>query len=86
MLRFVALLVLAILIFLVLRAALSGVVAGFRAGVRGQVPSRTARDELVKDPVCETYVPRRSALARPAGAVTYYFCSRACAERFKAPS
>lgn len=86
MLRFVALAVLAILIYLLLRAALAGVLAGFRRQVRGGTPSRTARDELVKDPVCETYVPRRVALARTAGPVTYYFCSSACAARFKAPS
>ncbi len=86
MLRFVALALLGVLIFLLLRAALAGVLAGFRGQVRGGTPSRTARDELVKDPVCETYVPRRVAVARTAGATTYYFCSAGCAARFKAPS
>jgi len=40
----------------------------------------------VKDPVCETYVPRRTAVVRTAGSATYYFCSPACAAKFKASS
>ncbi len=86
MLRVLALVLLAVLIYLVLRAALSGLVAGFRGEVRGGPAARAVRDELVKDPVCQTYVPRRTALARTTGAATYYFCSPACAAKFKAPS
>lgn len=43
---------------------------------------RALRDELVKDPVCETYVLRSRALARTVGGRTYYFCSRECAGRY----
>jgi len=39
-------------------------------------------DELVKDPVCETYVLRSRALTRTVGGTTYYFCSRECAGRY----
>ena len=85
MLRLVVLAVLAVLIYLLLRATIAGFLAGLRGQVRGGSSSAT-RQELVKDPVCETYVPRRSALARTAGPVTYYFCSPACAAKFKAPS
>jgi YHS domain-containing protein len=82
-LRFVAIAVLFILAFLVLRAT----VAGFLAGVRGtRSVGRPTRQELVKDPVCATYVPRRTAIARTAGATTYYFCGPACAEKFKVPT
>lgn len=84
MLRFLALAVLVFVAFLVVRAS----VASFMAGVRGTPRNggRLARQELVKDPVCQTYVPRRSAIARTAGAATYYFCGPACAEKFKIPS
>ena len=85
MLRVFVLAVLAVLIYLLLRATIAGFLGGFRGQVRGGT-SPAARQELVKDPVCETYVPRRSALARTAGPVTYYFCSPACAATFKAPS
>ena len=43
---------------------------------------RALRDELVKDPVCETYVLRSRALTRTVGGTTFYFCSRECAGRY----
>lgn len=49
----------------------------------GRVPlRRVLRDELVKDPVCETYVLRSRALTRTVGGTTFYFCSRKCAGRY----
>lgn len=49
-------------------------------------PRRPARPgtphELVKDPMCGTYIVRSRAVSR-AGAEGYrYFCSRECASRF----
>jgi YHS domain-containing protein len=85
LLRLLLLAVLAVLIYLLIRAAVAGFLAGLR-GVRRPGGPRALRDELVKDPVCATYVPRRTAIARTAGPVTYYFCSLACAEKFKLPS
>jgi hypothetical protein len=41
----------------------------------------TPRDELVKDPVCQTYVVRSRAVRRSAPGGTRYFCSSACAKR-----
>lgn len=38
--------------------------------------------ELVKDPVCQTYVMRSRAVHVAAGSP--YFCSKACAERWAA--
>ena len=43
---------------------------------------RAIRDELVKDPVCQTYVLRSRAVTREARGATHYFCSRECAARF----
>jgi YHS domain-containing protein len=40
------------------------------------------RDELVKDPVCETYVLQSRAMRRQVDGVTHYFCSPACADRY----
>jgi YHS domain-containing protein len=39
------------------------------------------RDELVKDPVCETYVVRSRAFVGTTGGPPY-FCSTACVERW----
>ena len=40
------------------------------------------RDELVKDPVCQTYVVRSRAIRRILGGESRYFCSRDCANRY----
>jgi len=40
------------------------------------------RDELVKDPVCQTYIVKSRAVAVHGDGVVTHFCSRACAARF----
>ena len=40
------------------------------------------RDELVKDPVCQTYVVRSRAVRRLAHDGPRYFCSSTCAKRY----
>ena len=40
------------------------------------------RDELVKDPVCGTYVVRARAVTRDEGGAPRYFCSTDCARRY----
>ncbi len=42
--------------------------------------------ELVKDPVCGTFVPIQSQYSISAGGQTYHFCSQACLDRFALPS
>ncbi len=48
---------------------------------KGQAPPIT--DELVQDPVCGTYCPKREALKYRKGGTTYYFCSEECRRKFK---
>jgi YHS domain-containing protein len=84
MVRLLVLAALLAVLVLVLRSVVTAFMAGVRSGARPGGPRHALRDELVKDPVCETYVPRRSATTRTAGSVTHYFCSSACAEKFKA--
>jgi YHS domain-containing protein len=81
-LRFVALAVLAFVVFLILRASIHGFLRGLRGGGHPQPARRPGRDELVKDPVCETYIPRRKAIARGSGPDVRFFCSVACADKF----
>lgn len=40
------------------------------------------RDELVKDPVCQTYIARSRAVRVGAPESARYFCSAECARRF----
>jgi hypothetical protein len=81
-LRFVALAVLAFLRFLILRACFHAFLRGLRGERRTGKSRRAGLDELVKDPICETYIPRRKAISRGSGPETRYFCSAACADRY----
>ena len=40
-------------------------------------------DEMVQDPSCKTYIPRRSAKKRTVGGKEYFFCSKECADKFE---
>jgi len=84
--RFLALAVLAFLLFLIVRASVYAFLGGLRGASRQGTRRRAGLDELVKDPVCETYIPRRKAIARGSGPATRYFCSAACADKYAARS
>jgi len=45
---------------------------------------RLTTDELVKDPVCQTYVVRSRALSRWRDGEQIYFCSAQCLRRYAA--
>ena len=54
---------------------------------RLEIPRSQRRgDELVKDPVCQTYLPRSRALERTIHGATRYFCSETCLRRYLGPS
>jgi YHS domain-containing protein len=40
------------------------------------------RDELVKDPVCQTYVVMSRAIRSEVGGETVHFCSRECRDKY----
>ena len=52
-----------------------------RGAPRGGPPA-VRYDELVKDPVCNTYVSRSRAVKRADATGSHYFCSPECARRF----
>ena len=41
-------------------------------------------DQMVQDPVCGVFVPRKTAIVQQVGGVTNCFCSQECAARFQA--
>jgi hypothetical protein len=53
-----------------------------RSVVRARRPPSMRRDELVKDPVCQTYVVRSRAITGGGADGAPYFCSTACARRY----
>jgi YHS domain-containing protein len=40
-------------------------------------------DDMVQDPVCKTYVPRREAFKKSFNGKDILFCSKECADRFQ---
>ena len=73
------------LMLLALIAVVVLVVTRLPAAWRRRLPSpgERAHDELVKDPVCQTYVLMSRAIRSEAGGVPLFFCSRECAARFQ---
>ena len=53
-----------------------------RAGVAARRAPRALDDELVKDPVCQTYVVRSRAVSARGTTGARYFCSTDCARRY----
>lgn len=49
--------------------------------IRG--PDGGVIDEMVQDPYCKTYVPKREAVRKIIGGETYSFCSEECARKFE---
>ena len=53
------------------------------SSLRGRLPSAPPRrDELVKDPVCQTYVVASRAVTAEVDGEVAHFCSRECAARY----
>ena len=38
-------------------------------------------DEMVQDPSCKAYIPKRTALRKNIGGREFFYCSRECAEK-----
>ncbi|MEI6127342.1 MAG: YHS domain-containing protein [Pseudomonadota bacterium] len=50
---------------------------------RGKTPPIS---EMVQDPVCKVYVPKKEAVTIVRAGTTYYFCGKECREKFTAGS
>jgi len=74
--RFIIYLVLAYVAYRVLKAVIrpkDSISRGENGGVI---------DEMVQDPQCKMYIPRREAVERTIEGRTYHFCSDTCATKF----
>ena len=74
--RVVLLLLLVVLVVTVLVPLLR------RPVVRARRAPSSLADELVKDPVCQTYVVRSRAVSGRGAGGSPYFCSTDCARRY----
>ena len=66
-----------------------GIKVGMSVGTADSARGRDGRPpahgvQMVKDPVCGTYVVPDRALSISAGRETVYFCSTACRDKFRA--
>ena len=73
-------------LFLVLLRVVLRFFAAFKAGLSGEAtpgPPKTARapTELVRDRVCNTFLPRERALSARVGGSEQHFCSTACRDK-----
>lgn len=74
------LLIFALLAYLLYRL-LRGVLAPSLKARKSE--SAGAIDEMVKDPICQTYIPMRDSQRRVIEGKEYFFCSKECAEKFE---
>jgi len=81
MVRFILLLVLFIVIARIFWRVMDVAIQTARSPGDGRGPKPAVK--LVRDPVCGTYVPPRTALSATADGTTHYFCSEACKAKFR---
>jgi uncharacterized protein len=55
-----------------------------RAGQKTRPAAKSRREAglMVKDEVCNTYLPREDAVCEVQGGTEHYFCSQACRKKF----
>lgn len=89
MLRYLAYLIVSVLVIAVLRTVMGAIAHFFGNAAAGPAerapgsPRPAAPSQaLQKDPVCGTFVAPSAALQKEKGGQTYYFCSAACRDKF----
>ena len=78
----IRLLIYAVIIYLVYRLAKNFLGTGKQ--IDRNPPPGGVIDEMVQDPFCKTYIPRREAIHKVVRGQDFFFCSQECAERFEA--
>lgn len=77
--RFLIYLVLAYVAYRVLKSFLG---SGKKVQERRESSSQVI-DEMIQDPYCKTYIPRREAVERIIEGKPIFFCSDQCASRYQ---
>jgi YHS domain-containing protein len=89
MLRFILILLAAILLISLLRSIIGIVVKGFAAALSSNDGKSAARgngppaSELKKDPVCGAYVPAATSVKKMVGGGVVHFCSTTCRDKYQ---
>ena len=72
----IAILGILIIVFVLLIRAI------FPSSTRKKKENLSSETEMVKDPNCETYIPKAEAVAKTVQGKEHFFCSEKCAEEF----
>ena len=74
-----------LLIFAILAYLLYRIIRGVLGSSKeiGKGRSGGVIDEMVQDPQCKTYIPRRESLRKVIQGQEYFFCSNECADKFE---
>lgn len=87
MYRLFLIILLLIVLYFLLRQMFRGFINSATRDGRGVSASGAERDEdqdqMIEDPVCHTFVPKRIAVIEEMGGRTYCFCSKECAVTFR---
>lgn len=83
MLRFILLSLLFLLVARAFWRLMDGVIEAARGGQTEHLGGNAPAVKLVRDPVCGTYVPPRTALSLISAGSTQYFCSEQCRGEYK---
>ena len=73
--------------FIVILYILYRVVRGFVGSLSSRKPASSVRggdvDDMVQDPQCGTYIPRRDAVQKMIQGRLHLFCSEECAKQYE---
>ncbi|MBI4773121.1 MAG: YHS domain-containing protein [Deltaproteobacteria bacterium] len=82
MIRLVLLIVSLYVLYRLIKAVMSGPRLERSREVGKQKRKERIEDEMVKDPQCGVYLPKREAVTAKVGGKKIYFCSEDCKETF----
>ncbi|PIE71022.1 MAG: transcriptional regulator [Deltaproteobacteria bacterium] len=82
LIKFIVLAVAVYLVIQLLKKQIQQALSGGSYRRTGGDAALKAADEMVKDPVCNVYVPKREAIREQVNGKTYYFCSPECRDAF----
>jgi YHS domain-containing protein len=77
MLRLILFILLLLILYYVLHFLIKDMLS-----IRKTMDRKSEPEELVQDPYCQTYIPKRSALKKRIAGKDYYFCDRECMKRY----
>ncbi len=75
--RLILFVILLLLFYTILRYLMK-----YMTGRRKKINRESEPEELVQDPYCKTYIPKRSALRKRVSGRNYYFYKQECLEKF----